>query len=256
MKKQLATLCLLLACAFATQAQIHMGINASTGFPLNEFKAQTPGTAFGLNVNMFFPHAPGSPVFWGVDLSFQGMGARQITKTATADLNGASVPVDFKIANRNRLFNGHLVLRAKVPTQGVQPYVEGLVGLKYFYTRTFIKEINPSNGAVSEQELTRNSSIGGESLQRSLALSHGLGIGAQMMFGEYFGANIGLRYLWGSSARYYTKEDIREFDVTITNTNGVGSDEYGAVVNGGGIGPRRSKTDMLVLNVGLTINFQ
>ncbi|WP_299459470.1 hypothetical protein [uncultured Microscilla sp.] len=256
MRKQLVTLVFLLALVFTAHAQIHTGINATTGFPLNEFKAQNPGTAFGININMFFPHSESSPVFWGVDLNFQGMGAREVSKVVNTDVNGTSVPIDFKLANRNRLFSGHFVIRAKVPTQGVQPYVEGLVGLKYFYTRTFIKEINTGNSAVSEQEMTRNSSVGGESLQRSIAFSHGLGIGAQMMFSQFFGANIGLRYLWGSPAKYYTKQDIRDFDVAITANNGVGNDEYGAVINGGGIGPRRSRTDMLVLNVGLIINFQ
>lgn len=258
MKKTLLTLhfLFLLTLSSISQAQVHMGINASTGFPLNEFHVQTPGTAFGVNVNMFFPTSSEFPVYWGFDLNFQGIGARSVQKTASTDVGGLSVPVNFDIASKNKMFNGHLVLKVKIPTPVVQPYIEGLVGLKYFYTRTYVKDANSSSNLVNEKELRRNTEFVGESLQRSVAFSHGFGIGAQMMLNHYFGVNVGLRYLLGSPASYYTKEDIRDFDVSITPNAGFFKDEFGATVNSSQVSPRKSRTDMLTLNVGLTINFQ
>ncbi|EAY25194.1 hypothetical protein M23134_06790 [Microscilla marina ATCC 23134] len=258
MRKSIFTLCLLGLFALCTtntsQAQIHFGFDVSGGFPLNEFQAQNPNTGVGINLNAFFPFAPQVPVYIGLDFGFQGMGTRNIQKNINVNIINTSIPINFDIATSNNLINGHAILRTKIPLPLVQPYFEGLIGFKHFYTRTSIKNITSTSNIINVEELQRNSEIAGETLQQSTALSYGFGGGFHIMFGGgQFGLNLGARYLLGGQASYYTREDIRDFDVTITTDNGTSNNELGSTVGGNNIQPRTSRTDMIMANIGIVI---
>ena len=259
MKKSILTLCLLgllaLCTANTSQAQIHFGVNLSGGFPLNEFQEENPNTGFGVNANVFFPFAPGIPVYIGFDFGFQGMGTRNVQKGINVNILTTSIPINFDIATSNSMINGHAILKAKIPLPLVQPYAEGLIGFKHFYTRTSIKDITSTSSIINVAELRRNSELAGRTLQRSTALSYGFGGGFQIMFGGgQFGLNLGARYLLGGSASYYTKEDIQDFKVTVTTNNGATKKELGSTVGGTQITPRKSRTDMLLAHLGIVIS--
>ena len=200
MKKSILTLCLLAFFAFTTsnsQAQVHFGIDLSGGFPLNEFQEQNPTTGFGVNLKAFFPFAPKVPVYIGLDFGFQGMGSRSVVETANVAItianNTKNIPITFDIGTSNNLINGHAVLKAKLPLPLVQPYAEGLIGFKHFYTRTSINDIRSTSTFINVDELRRNSEIAGQTLQQSTALSYGFGGGFQVMFGGgQFGINLGM----------------------------------------------------------------
>ncbi|HAS45868.1 MAG TPA: hypothetical protein DCS93_35630 [Microscillaceae bacterium] len=258
MKKSILTLCFIGLFAFVTsssQAQIHFGLNLSGGFPLNEFQEQNPNSGFGVNLNAFFPFAPKVPVYIGFDFGFQGMGTRNVQKNINVNILTTSIPINFDIATSNNMVNGHVVLKAKLPLPLVQPYAEGLIGFKHFYTRTSIRDITSTSSIINVEELRRNSELAGETLQQSTALSYGFGGGFQIMFGGgQFGLNLGARYLLGGQASYYTREDIRDFDVTITTNNGTSNNELGSTVGGNNIQPRTSRTDMIMAHLGIVIS--
>ncbi|OJJ20127.1 hypothetical protein BKI52_16785 [marine bacterium AO1-C] len=266
MKKSILTLCFIGLFAFVTstsQAQIHFGVNLSGGFPLNEFQVENPNTGFGVNLNAFFPFAPKVPVYIGFDFGFQGMGSRTVQKTVNIDIavgtSNTRIPINFDIATSNNMINGHAVLKAKLPLPLVQPYAEGLIGFKHFYTRTSIKDVtSPVSTNLANalrEEFQRNSEIAGQTLQQSTALSYGFGGGFHIMFGGgQFGMTLGARYLLGGQASYYTREDIQDFDVQVTTNNGTNNNEQGATLGNNNRGPRTSRTDMILAHLGIVIS--
>jgi hypothetical protein len=266
MKKRILTFCFISLFAFATStshAQIHFGLDLSGGFPLNEFQVENPNTGFGVNLKAFFPFAPKIPVYIGFDFGFQGMGSRTVQKSVDINIgignNITRIPINFDIATSNNMINGHAVLKAKLPLPLVQPYAEGLIGFKHFYTRTSIKDVtSPVSSTLADalrDEFRRNSEIAGQTLQQSTALSYGFGGGFHIMFGGgQFGLNIGARYLLGGQATYYTREDIQDFEVTVTTNNGTSQNEQGATLGNDNIRPRTSRTDMILAHLGIVIS--
>lgn len=270
MKKSILTLCLLGLFAITTsttQAQIHASFNLTGGFPLNEFQEQNPNVGVGGNINVFFPFAPSIPVYIGFDLGFMGNGSRTNTTTSNLELkDGAgniafSFPISFDIQTSNSIFNGHAILKAKIPLPLVQPYVEGLVGFKSFSTRVAITDVRgPDSGSsfiqIDYDKLRQDSKVNTTVLS-STALSYGIGGGFQIMFGGgQFGLNIGARYLNGGSAEYYTREDIRGWTASF-NTSGSTtstSTTTSAELNNSAT-PRKSRTDMIFAHLGFVISF-
>lgn len=270
MRKSIFTLCLLSILALCTtntsQAQIHFGFDISGGFPLNEFQQENPNVGVGANLNVFFPFAPQVPVYIGLDLGFMGNGSR--TNTISQDLvlrdnfgnTIVNFPILFDVQTRNSIFNGHLILKTKIPLPLVQPYFEGLVGFKSFSTRVSLTDVRAGDGIgtnifrIDYDRLRENSQVNTTVLS-STVLSYGFGGGFQIMFGGgQFGLNLGARYLLGGSAQYYTQEDINtwsaSFDTSQLTTN---PDNAQAQLNNGGT-PRRSRTDQLMARIGLVIS--
>ncbi|WP_299457669.1 hypothetical protein [uncultured Microscilla sp.] len=269
MRKSIFTLCLLGLFALCTtntsQAQIHFGFDVSGGFPLNEFQAQNPNTGVGINLNAFFPFAPQVPVYIGLDLGFMGNGSRTNTITENLILRDGlgntivNFPILFDVQTRNNIFNGHVILRTKIPLPLVQPYFEGLVGFKSFSTRVSLTDVRAGDGIgnnifnINYDQLRQNSQVNTTVLS-STALSYGFGAGFHIMFGGgQFGLNLGARYLLGGTAQYYTREDINEWTATFdTSSLTTNPDNAQAQLNNGG-NPRNSRTDMLVANIGIVI---
>lgn len=265
MKKNILTLCLLGLLALCTtntsQAQIHLGLDVTGGFPLNEFQEQNPNVGVGANIKVFFPFAPGIPVYIGFDLGFMGNGSRTNTTVSNLELKdgtGAvafSIPITFDVQTSNNIFNGHAILKAKIPLPLVQPYVEGLIGFKSFSTKVSLTDVRGPDSqnsfiTVDYDKLRQNSKVN-TTLLSSTALSYGVGAGFQIMFGGgQFGLNLGARYLNGGSAEYYTKEDISNWTASFNTTN---STTTSAELNNTAT-PRKSRTDMIFAQLGIVFS--
>jgi hypothetical protein len=140
------------------------------------------------------------------------------------------------VGTSNRILASHLLLRVQPCCGNVRPYLDGLVGVNYLYTRTSVK------GHWSLEP------IAASTIQDDWAPSYGAGGGVQILVYRerpqrrkdrpvHILLDAKLRYLRGSPADYLTQGSIRQ--------EGGQSVYYIS----------KSRTDMLLVQSGITFRF-
>jgi hypothetical protein len=138
----------------------------------------------------------------------------------------------------------HLVARLAPFEGAVTPYVDALIGVKYFISR-----VNIESEALFDDDdfffIGSDDRIFTSTAFNSLAMSYGAGAGIDVQIFDgplglhnrhtVISLHMGVRYLFGSEADYLTRNSIR------TDTNGIGFDQI------------TSDTDMLIPELGLQI---
>jgi hypothetical protein len=201
-------------------------------FPQGEFKEQSDnvGVGLGFDFSYVFPRLPLSA---GLTGSFATYGSRTF-KVQFAPL----VTVD--LTTTNNIATGHLFLRLQ-PQEGMfRPFVEGLVGMHYFWTESELKD-----------ERYEDRDFAGSTNLSDAAFSYGAGGGIQ--FSVYRGEtntpgqgievliDLKARYLYGGKAKYYD-----ERSVTFDANGAPVLDERNAI---------ESTTDMLQTLIGVSFRF-
>ena len=133
-------------------------------------------------------------------------------------LSGNIPDITLKVDTDNNILLTHFLLRAQPRHGAVRPYVDGLVGFKYLFTKTTVESDSGSEPLASDNNLS------------DFAFSYGLGGGVQARIARLghskellFDAKA--RYLWGSQARYLKEGSIQRvggtaiFDVLSSRTN-------------------------------------
>jgi opacity protein-like surface antigen len=208
----------------ADAQQIQVGIDFATVAPRGSFSENVTNNGYGVG-GQFLVGLGRSPFHLGVDAAFTNYGSDEHEEPLST-----TIPeVDIKVRTDNNIILTHLLLRAQPRSGRVRPYADGLVGLKYLFTRTSI-----NNEFDEEIASTTNLS--------DTTLSYGFGGGLQVRL-----ANIGsggdvsfdtkVRYLRGSHAEYLKKGSIRR--------------ENGSV----SFDVLSSRTDVLTVQVGVTFRF-
>lgn len=239
------------------RAQTHLGIQLTGGFPMNEFKENSDAVGFGGNINLMFPFFKKSPLFLGFDLGYQMYGYRSNTQSVNAQIvaNGqviSSIPMNFKITNTNNLLNGHLILRLKIPLPIVQPYIDGMIGFKNLYTRTTIENVtNNYNNYNYNTNTTNNNIINSRTNLTDWASSYGYGGGFMFKIGSGVALDLRCVYLLGSEARYFDKSSTSTWDIRFQQGTGNNIEPISSTNT---LSMKKSKTDMLFVSMGLTIN--
>ena len=122
------------------------------------------------------------------------------------------------------------VLRLQPPSGPVQPYVDGLFGMKYFFTETSIHDDD-----FYDEEIASTTNFD------DAALSYGVGGGLDIMLHQGRGAaimiNAGARYLFGRQAEYLQEGSIERRNGQVFFTTD------------------RSETDILMIQLGVTLKF-
>ncbi len=137
--------------------------------------------------------------------------------------------------SNNNILMGHLVTRLQPLLGTFNPYIDALIGFKYFFTRTQVSgdlayDWNELEGLASFEDLTFSFGIGGgiqvEIFEGRLGSDHRSSI---------VSLDLGLRYLIGPKTEYLAQDAIR--------------------VTPGGItfAVERSRTDMLIPRLGVRI---
>ena len=216
--------------AFAQRAEV--GGNFLLGLPQNEFRDNVIDKGAGLSGNLggFIEN---SPVMIGVDIGFLNYGSEGREEIFSETI--PDVTVDVRTTNNILMLHGFVRIQ---PQKGsLRPYVEGLYGFKYLFTRTTIRDNWFEDPIASSTNFD------------DLAASWGLGTGVDIKIWEGrrrgrhhkacdISLNLSTRYLWGSKAEYLKEGSItREPDGTLT---------YSVY---------RSRTDMLVPQFGLRFRF-
>jgi opacity protein-like surface antigen len=220
---------LLIGGATVVQAQTQKQERGQLGFyfltvaPRGEFGENVTNNGYGIGLQGL-ARIGSTPVLIGGDFGFVVYGSE-----SHREQFNATIPFDVRVRTSNVILLPHFVLRAQPRTGFIRPYVDGLIGLKYLYTETSIKDEDTDETIESDTNLSDTS------------FSYGVGGGLQIPFTKNSEANavldVGVRYLRGGRAEYLRKGSIREVNGLVVY------DVFS------------SRTDVLAVQIGLTIRF-
>jgi len=111
----------------------HAGLSFTTGFPQGEFSDNVDNV--GLGGSGFIGYSfQDSPVMLGMDIGYMIYGS----ETRSEPFSWTIPDVSVDVSTRNNILLWHVFLRVQADRGKVRPYAEGLIGLKYLFTRTSI----------------------------------------------------------------------------------------------------------------------
>lgn len=238
MKKLLLLLTVMLLFSSHISAQsFDFGLNGHLAIPQGDFRNNID--AIGGGVAFFGLYGfRNTPIAIGLDFSFTNFGIDSRDEPISTTIPDVRVQVD----NSYNLGQGFLSLRLQPQYGPVRPYFETLAGWSYFYTETSINDRRSNNGEP----------IASDTNFEDWAFSYGVGTGLQFRLFDwtervpqemetnppksgYF--TIGGRYLFGNEAEYLKKGSVKASNGNVT---------YDV---------SRSKTDMMLIQVGFVINW-
>jgi hypothetical protein len=208
---------------------MQLGLGLMMGAPVGDFRDNVTFSA-GLTGYLDFGLGD-SPISIGAEGTYLWYGSES-HNVPLVGLPDVAVGVD----TSNDMFLLHGRVRAQRPQGRMRPYVDGLVGFNYLVTST---SVDAEDSCIYTGNATYCSDDG-DSMTNidDVVLSVGGGAGVQIGFGaapHLVRLDLSLRYLYGGEAEYLTEGDIRW-------------QEEGLVI----LQPRRSRTDMLMVNIGVT----
>ncbi len=214
---------------------VHLGVGFLSGIPQGEFRDHTSNAGFGVNVNLGYNPA-NTPLVVGIDGGFMNYGSESRREPLSPTIPDVTVEVD----NNNNIILGHVFLRLQPQTGFFRPYVEGSAGVNYFFTETTVSNEYEDDDVFHSTNLD------------DAAFGYGIGGGLMFRLGtvDDFGdddsdepgsmdilLDLRGRYIWGGEAEYLKEGSIRRETGTV---------EYDI---------ERSKTDMLLLQIGVSLRF-
>lgn len=113
-----------------TLAQFDVDVYTEVGIPTGEFRENTKAEGYGFGLTFLYAlDSAERQISIGLATDYQIYGKK------TSNSNG------WRVTANNNMLAFHAVLRFRVSTQGaINPYVDVLGGMKYFYTRSNIRE--------------------------------------------------------------------------------------------------------------------
>ncbi len=222
---------LFFALALTLAARAQTGFQGSvyflTGIPQGEFRKNVDQAGFGLDFDFGWRFLE-VPVFLGAEAGFMIYGLERRREPFSPNIPDVTVDVE----TVNNMAMGHLLMRIQPSQDRFWPFVEGLFGGRYFYTRTSIE-------SEQQQEVAASTNY------EDVALSYGYGVGLELELyrkptlgrTQRFLIHLGGRYLYGSEAEYLRKGSIRR--------------ENGRLV----YDVYRSRTNVLIWRLGVTFHF-
>jgi hypothetical protein len=216
----------------ALAQKIDLGVDLVAGVPQNEWRENLSEEGYGclLHIGSFIGD---TPLMIGTDIGYMNYGTDK-----RREIFSYSIPdVIVDVRNTNNILMLHGFARIQRRKGLVRPYFEGLLGFRYFFTRTTIKEhwyTEPIVSYTNFDDFSRSWGIGMgvdiEIWQAQRAVrSHGI---------VDVSVNIGLQQLWGSEAEYLKKGSIEQ-------------DPYGGIT----YNVLQSRTDMIVPKIGIRVRF-
>lgn len=230
----LATIFVFPAFAQEGSAGLQFTLSVPQGSFADNVKRVGPGLSF--NGGYRFKN---TPVSLGAEIGFANFGIDSRTVPWSSTIPDLKVNVD----NNYNLAQLFFLTRIQAPNGAFRPYIEGLVGLNYFFTETTVSSRSGSHAGEP---------IASDTNYDDTAFAYGIGAGFKVQIFNFRGKSVGdgnipakhgylnlsARYIRGGEARYLTKGSI-----TITDQNQV-------VYN-----PSTSRTDMIVFALGFVATF-
>lgn len=199
-------------------------INVLLGSPQGDFRDNLDKTAVGINGGIAYPIA--APFYIGAEIGIMIYGRDE--RTENFNPNIPEVRVD--VVTDYDIFTGHIFLRFEGQADVIRPYVDGLIGLNYLFTKTTIEDRGDNYDDIASDTNFEDT-----------ALSYGFGPGIKFRLSNSENRQILLnfktRYLFGAEAAYLQPGSIEVNNGTLT------FDES------------ESKTDLLTIHLGVSIKF-
>lgn len=208
------------------------------GFPQDEFSENMDNIGVGIAGDLLYL-PPSLPIGMGLSIGVMVYGEDRRREPFST-----TIPeVEVEVTTTNNVGMGHLLLRTQGKLGIFQPYLDGLFGFSYFYTRTKIEDIG----------LTNNEEIASSTNLSDFALSYGAGVGIMIKIHEeglllesdkenekIIGKiliDLRIRYFTGGEAEYLKKGSIQSMNGNVIYE-----------IN-------KSTTDMITTQIGVTVEF-
>lgn len=214
-------------------------VRGTVGIPQGGLRNNINGP--GRGVHLFLSGWTGQrPFLIGVEAGILNYG-RTTDEVPFSSTVGPRVPVE--VSTKNNVLETHLSLRLQPRTGRFRPYVEGLVGFKYLFTRTEIEEDNLGDDVGDD--------VAGSTNYDDFAFSGGAGAGVDVRVFQQdnptkkiraVDLQLGVQYVWGSEAEY-----LAEGQLIDENDNGR--------LDRSELDVRRSRTTFLQPQFGVTLRF-
>lgn len=244
-------LCLLLCLAGAgvVQAQpdsegpaadsLYTELTLTRGHPQGAFEENLAAPGLGATVAIG-GRVPGLPLVLLSEVGLLTFDRRDHLEATWFEEQLTDVDVTFpasavSVTSNHHLLTGHLVVRLQPALGPIEPYVDGLLGVNYFFSRTRLE------GDIAFERRGLRASTNFD----DLSFSYGAGGGIQVrLFEKPLGmyesptrlsVNLGVRYLYGPETAYLGTESLRVTDRDLT------------------FEPIRSRTDLLLPRLGLQL---
>ncbi len=258
MKKLLITLVILAVIIPNTHAQTNVGFGLQLGVPMNEFRQNTQAVGAGVNLNLYKPIAPKVPVYIGFNLGYMLYGSytQQINEQlglfdSNGNAIGQTIPVLLDVTTNNNMFNSNVALRIKAPFASVQPYIEGLAGFNYLYTRTSIYDQTQNKMFIRDPN-QESRLINARTQAQAFVWQYGAGGGILLKIGENVSLDIRGMYTIGGRATYFDRSQSQQWRVQFTG-QGQGQNDPVKLDTQDGT-PKKSNTDLFLINFGLSFD--
>ncbi len=234
-------------------------ISFYTGIPVNQFADNTDALGFGLKGSFYFPMSPKTPLYFGIGFGGMifGSNGKYINENLVISSGSTvigTIPVNLEARTNNWMLNGLLSVRYQVPLEYVQPYVDLIGGGSYLYTRTVLYDRSDKGIFTNSEDREINS----RTLESSFTYNFGAGAGFLIRLTDEVYLNVGGAYLRGGRAKYFDKDQTSKWDIQFTGSgnfdpnnlqpNDVSLDYAGE--------PKKSTTDMIQINLGVTIKIR
>ncbi|MCG2590892.1 hypothetical protein [Rhodohalobacter sulfatireducens] len=199
-------------------------INVLLGAPQGEFQDNLDRTAVGINGGIAYPIA--APFYIGAEIGFMTYGRDERTENFNPNIPEVRV----NVVTEYDILTGHAFLRFEGQGEVIRPYIDGLVGFNYLFTKTTIEDRgNNFDDIASDTNFD------------DTALSYGFGPGIKFRVSSNeereILINLKTRYLFGANAAYLQPGSIE------VNNGSLIFDES------------ESKTDLLTIHLGVSIKF-
>ena len=201
-----------------------IGGNFQLGIPQGQLRRNLDKTSWGFGGSLLGRLRSENPIFVGIDFSIQTFDNETLFEQEL--FNG--ILEEFQVTTKNHVMNAHFLVRYQPEVNFfIKPFVEGMLGTKWFYTRTVVKDVNDNSGETLSSDFDRG----------DWAASLGAAVGFQI--------NLSKNYLFLEGRCAYLKGTSAEYLVRRADDPGGYIDPIEAFE------PMNSVTDLLIPQIGL-----
>lgn len=257
--KKLTILFLLAITSYFTQAQsTDFNLGLRVGVPQGEFKATTNAIAVGAGFGVMYQPNKKLPISFGGDLGILSYGNNTQRQTIQANITAGTTLIDvinmpLRISTNNTMYDGHFIVRAFAPIDGIKPYVEVKGGFRNLTTRTNVFDDSPD---LRWSRQGSNGLIASKAQLSDWTYSYGYAAGIMFEVKKNLFIDLKASFLRGGIARFYDASQTENWKVSFS---GASAPQPGQVNDSNfnfNATPRQARIDVLMLNAGITVKLR
>ncbi|MFN1834661.1 hypothetical protein AB2B38_005310 [Balneola sp. MJW-20] len=204
--------------------KVEFGAGLSYGIPMGDFSDALESDPVGGNFYVTFP-AGKLPFDIGVELGIMTYG----DDSRKENFNSQIPDVQVEVFRSYNIMTGNLLVRYQIDAGRITPYIDGLAGFNYMFTKTSVRQSD--NTAALASSVNRDDA----------ALNYGGGLGVKFdvfkIANKQVRMNINGRYLFSDEITYLNDGELIVQNGTVAENT------------------TTSDTDLIVVNVGLSVSF-